>query len=139
MKLLLRATDTSYRAAIGDEANQGRLPLARLTYGLVTGIGWGFLHPWAQQALFPAKGTPFGIGHPDRPHERFILVRLRPTVRKVKHPRHAYAIEGRFWEGLAWRAKWGKRFGVPRFRRVLLDPDRIDSDPNANDDYGLFV
>ena len=123
MKLIIRASAKVYREHIQDESNQGRLPLAWLTFGSIAGHGWAFLHPWAQLVLFPAKGTRFGIGHPDRKHEPFFILRYRSTWRTELHPNHEYAIEGRYWYGLVWRRKWGWR---PR--RVLLDYDCITVD-----------
>lgn len=137
MRWILRASDRSYRQAIQDEANQGRLPLARLTFGYVSGHGWGFVHPWEQKALFPAKGKVAGIGNPLRHHEPFWILRIRTTQASFKHPNHDYSIEGWYWHGWVWRASWGKRWGFwPRAKWALLDPDIVTYDPGKADDWG---
>ena len=141
MQLFQRASDEAYREAIQDAANDGRLPLARLTIGFITGRGWGFLRPWEQKAIFPAKGTPAGFRNPDRAHERFWILRVRraaPATSPVsfKHPNHDYFIEGWYWYGWAWRKAWGKRWGFwPLARWVLLDPDIVTHDPGKADDW----
>lgn len=142
MRWILRASDRSYRQAIQDPGNEGRLPLARLTFGCVSGYGWGFVHPWEQQALFPGKGNVAGIGNPLRHHEPFWILRWRracPATSPVsfKHPNHDYFIEGWYWYGWVWRAVWGKRWGFwPRARWKLLDPDIVTHDPGKADDWG---
>lgn len=123
MRLVIHATNTTYHEFIADERNHGRLPLAWLTFGDINGLGWGFLHPWAQQAIFPHKGTLAGIGDWRRYHEPFLLLRLWPTWCDKRHPNHEHYIEGRYWHGIAWRKGWGWR---PR--RVLLDYDLITVD-----------
>ena len=136
MKRIIRATDQSYREHIQGE-DEGRLPLASLTFGKISGYGWGFLHPWEQQALFPAKGTPSGIGHPDRYHAPFIIFRWRSFNGVYKHPNQDWYIEGRYWRGYVWRSEWGLRWGFwPKFRYALLDPDIITHDPGKADDWG---
>ncbi|HVJ24864.1 MAG TPA: hypothetical protein VM756_13105, partial [Burkholderiales bacterium] len=85
----------------------------------VPGHGWAFLPPWAQLAVFPEKGTETGVGHPNRHHERFAIVRVFPVWMSARHRNHEEAVAGRYWWGLAWRASWQK----PRL--VLLDPDRV--------------
>lgn len=135
MKWIIRASDGAYRAHIQDEAD-GRLPLAWLTFGSLTGHGWGFLHPWEQKAIFPAKGTPLGFGDPWRAHEPFWILRVRPLDASFKHANHDYYIEGRYWYGWAWREAWGKRWGFwPLARWVLLDPDIVTHDPGKADDW----
>lgn len=139
MKWIIRASDKSYRAAIAHEANEGRLPIARLTFGFVTGHGWGFVHPWEQKALFPAKGTINSFNHPRSKHERFIIWRVWPTdwLMEFKHPNHGYYIAGRYWWGWVWRESWGYRLWFwPRFRWALLDPDIVTNDPGKADDWG---
>lgn len=140
MKILQRANREAYRALIKNEFNQGRLPLAWVTVGYIHGHGWGFLHPWAQLAIFPAKGTPAGSGNRERIHDRFWLLRLWPTWRSERHRNMSWAIHGRFWHGLAWREAWGWRqlgpLRIPRARRVLLDPDIVTRNPGKADDWG---
>jgi hypothetical protein len=139
MRWIIRATDKAYRELIHDEANEGRLPLAWLTFGYVTGHGWGFLHPWAQQAIFPTKGSIAGIEHPDRQHDAFFILRLRPHWREAHHQNYEHPIEGRYWYGLAWRRRWGPCW---RARWALLDYDRITLREHMNrevrDAYGGF-
>lgn len=130
MKLLQRADRDAYRAIIVDERAQGRLPIAMLTFGNIFGHGWGFLQPWAQLAVFPNKGTHAGVGDPERLHEPFWILRLRPTWTRAKHRNMDWEIEGRFWLGLAWRKSWGYRrlwrvIPIWRFRPCLLDPDIV--------------
>lgn len=138
MRWIIKATNKSYRHHIADEANEGRLPLARLTFGYITGHGWGFLHPWAQKAIFPAKGTPLGIGDPRRSHEWFFILRVSSQLAAFKHANHDYYIEGYYWHGWVWRVAWGKRWRFwPRMRWELLDPDPITDDPGRADDWGL--
>lgn len=136
MRLIQRATDSSYREAIQHEENQGRFPIAFLTCGYVSGLGWGFLRPWEQLQLFPEKGTLGGVEHADRHHQRFWILRVWPIRTSAKHPRHSWEIEGRYWEGLVWRHSWGKRFGIWRARRAFLDPDIVTHDPQRADDWG---
>ena len=134
MKLIIRATDRLYREHIHDEAD-GRIPMARLMFGNLTGRGWGFLHPWAQKALFQAKGTQFAIGHVDRKHEPFIILRWRSFEGAFKHPNQDWYIEGRYWRGYVWRSEWGLRWGFwPKFRGVLLDADIVTHDPGKAGD-----
>jgi hypothetical protein len=132
MRLIVHATDTEYRRVIRNPLAHGRLPHAWLTFGYVRGAGWGFVHPWAQIALFPGKGTlrpinPHGftdkggarkVRDPERDHDTFFLLRLLPTWRSEQHRNHETPIEGRYWWGLAWRRRWR----WPRW--VLLDPDK---------------
>ena len=135
MKRIIRATDQSYREHIQGE-DEGRLPLASLTFGKISGYGWGFLHPWEQQALFPAKGTPRGIGHPDRYHAPFIIFRWRSFNGVYKHPNQDWYIEGRYWHGYVWRSEWGLRWGFwPKFKNELLDPDIVTHDPGQAEDW----
>lgn len=136
MRLIIRASDEAYREHIQDEENAGRLPLAWLTFGNINGHGWGFLQPWAQQTIFPAKGSPRGIGHPDRQHEPFWILRLLPLNGVGKHKNQDYLIEGRYWFGLAWRKNWGKRWGIWKARGCCLDPDIIRYDPGQSEDWG---
>lgn len=116
----LHATPETYRHAITDPDNMGRLPVARFTWGFVEGLGWAFLPPWAQLAVFPEKGTRAGIGHPHRQHDRFFVRALAPVEGWMRHPRAEWSVQGRYWEGIAWRASWGREI-----RRVLLDPDIV--------------
>lgn len=137
MRWILRASDRSYQEVIQDEANQGRLPLAWLTFGYVSGLGWGFVHPWEQQALFPGKGTRLGIGSYWRHHEPFWILRIRCEETTYKHPNHDWAIDGRYWWGWVWRPAMGKHWGFwPRARWALLDPDIVTHDPGKADDWG---
>jgi len=137
---LLRASDDVYRKAIRNPANHGRLPLAWLTSGYVSGRGWGFVAPWAQQALFPGKGTLAAVGNPRRHHDRFWLLRVRPQRMTVTHPSVDWPITGRYWYGLAWREAFGYRrilgLRIPRVRWVLLDPDQVTRDPGRAEDWG---
>lgn len=126
----LELTDEVVRHYLG----QGeRVPLARLTFGLVSGFGWGFLRPWQQLAVFPEKGTPAGIGHRHRHHERFWIRALVPHDGTERHPRHSWTVTGRYWEGVAWRASWR----YPRM--VLLDPDIITADTHPRGSYGDWL
>jgi hypothetical protein len=133
MKLRIRVNSQSFRAYIADEANAGRIPIARLKHGYVIGRGWGFLHPWEQQAIFPQKGTPAGWNTSARVHEPFWILRLWPTWCAARHRNHDYDIEGRYWHGLVWRQSWGwrRRWGInlPNARRAFLDPDIVTNDP----------
>ena len=79
--------------------SQGRILLARFTWGHISGLGWGFLHPWQQLALFPDKGTQAGIGHPDRFHERFFSARPVAVHRQPAAPAHGLVDRGPL---LAW-------------------------------------
>ena len=136
MRWLFRATDESFRKAIRNERNEGRVPMARLIYGYVSGHGWGFLRPWEQQALFPEKGTVGGVGHPDRHHQRFWILRLKPTQRRLRHRNHDYFIEGRYWHALVWRSGWGYRWRyLWRWRRAIVDPDMVTDDPGKAEDW----
>jgi hypothetical protein len=125
MRLICNVSDVRYRRMIRNPKNQGRFPPAWLTCGMVSGHGWGFLQPWAQIALFPAKGTTADYTrNPDRKHQPFFLLRLWPTWRSERHRNHADPVEGRYWLSLAWRRPWR------RPRLVLLDPTaRKDLDP----------
>lgn len=148
MKRLQHATDATYRKAISverdldadehdpHELDAGRLPMARFTWGYVSGLGWGFLRPWEQQALFPAKGSQRGIGNSDRHHEPFWILRVRGFDGAFRHRNHDYVIEGRYWQGWVWRASWGKWWQFWRARWKLLDPDNVTDDPGKADDWG---
>lgn len=119
MKPFVRVTPSAYRRLIKQSRNMGRFPVARVIYGYIDGQGWGFLNPWEQLAIFPNKGTPAGVSDPARRHERFAIARVFPTWRTERHPNQEDPVTGRYWWGLAWRARWEK----PRL--VLLDPDKI--------------
>lgn len=138
MQLIMRATNANYRRVITDAANEGRLPMARFTFGYIKGLGWGFLHPWEQQAIFPGKGTLSGIGDPLREHEPFFILRVSSLLAAFKHANQDYIIEGYYWHGWVWRKSWGKRWGFwPRFRYALLDPDPVTHDPGKAEDWGV--
>ncbi len=128
MRLVIRVSDKVYRDHIQVDANEGNLPLAWLLHGHIVGHGWGFLRPWAQQAIFPLKGSYGGIDHPDRKHEPFWILRLWPRRTVATHKNQIWAIEGRYWWGLVWRKSWGKRRGIWRARWAFLDPDIISKD-----------
>lgn len=136
MKLLQRANNKTYRKAISDEANGGRLPIARLIIGNIEGHGWGFLHPWDQIAVFPSKGTPGGFRDPMRHHERFWILRLSCRHMSLRHRNHDYDIEGRYWQGLVWRESMGPWWKPWRAKRKMLSPDIVTYDPQKADDWG---
>ena len=121
MRLFIHATDETYRQHIADELNQGRLSLARLTFGEISGHGWGFVGPWAQQALFPHKGTYAGVGGRARRHEQFALCRVWQTWTVAHHPNHRYPVHAYYAYGIAWRRSWGKWWNPACWRWVLLD------------------
>lgn len=118
MRLIIRASDEAYSKHIQNEDNAGRLPLAWITWGSITGRGWGFLGPWTQQAIFPHKGKPGSGSVPGRLHEPFLVVCFRRRWGFAHHRNHAHEILGRFGYGLVWRKSWGFR---PRWAR--LDPE----------------
>lgn len=128
----LKVNGTVFRRVIADAHYNGRLPLARCTWGFVDGLGWGFLPPWAQLAVFPEKGTQAGIGHRHRQHEPFFVRALVPIEGWMSHPRMAWSVKGRYWEGVVWRASWGRQI-----RRCLLDPDIVEetTHPGRYDDW----
>lgn len=120
MRLICRVTDLRYRRVIRNANNHGRFPAAWLTFGHVSGHGWGFVQPWAQIALFPEKGSPADYTrNPARKHQPFCLLRLWPTWRSERHRNHGHPVEGRYWWSLAWRRPWR------RPRLVLLDPTQL--------------
>lgn len=89
---------------------EGRIPNAWLTFGNVSGTGWGFLPPWCQQAM----------GRHDRPgeyckwrlHAPFIILKLRSFLDLRPHffPTCQYGVYGRFYKAIVWRKGLGWRY-----------------------------
>ncbi len=125
MKLIVWATPARSREYIQDEANEGRLPLAWLTFGYLNGHGWGFLHPWAQQAIFPSKGRWGSDVDPASIHDAFLILRYWPAWGSHCHPNHEHPIEGRYWRAIVWRRRWGRR---PRLAMVDYDCISVDDE-----------
>ena len=124
MKWIQHATPATYRAAIQDERNSGRMPPAWLLWGMIEGNGWSLLQPFDQLAVFPNKGSLGGVGDPAREHEPFVILRLWRSWATRKHRTHFERTIGRFYWGLVWRRSWGLRI-----RWSLLNPDVfVDAD-----------